>query len=801
MPHNLGRILSFTVLGALFGALGSFVNTAAGITGFQAAAGFVGGALMILWAVDELRTGHGGGILERWSLLGAKPVQRMFRRLSNRQHPIASLISGRHSRLPSLRVAVCHSVFSCCCGIRSRRRGHAAGVWHWHGAVAHDCGDCRLVWPKTVARQSIHLYRSGVDRVERYPVHSTRHGGQWLDLWCEPMAVLTCHLCEEPVVHEVSADGHAFCCHGCRDLWRLLGEEQIALLKSRPGVDWRFARSRSSATPTAVGGADPQTVALHLEGIWCASCGVLVEQVLLRSPGVLGVHVHYADSSAEVAMDAELISVQKVCDTITALGYRATPEEHGSQDGSAIDRMLLRRFVLSAAVSVVLMMLSVPVWSGYLPALPQAIRLTLMVSLWTLTTPVVFWSGWPFLRGAWTSLRHRVATMDLLISIASLAAYAYSLYNLWHGGSYLYFDTCSLLITFLLLGRNLEAATRNRGLSVTRLLSRLVVKDAVVVRDGQELSVPVADVAMGEVVVVRPGQRIPVDGSVQAGESAVDESFLTGEALVADKRAGDVVYAGSINHNGRILVAATRLAQDTLLAQTMRYVKAAQGIGGTYRRLTDRVLRVFVPVVLMIGMLTFVVWMWMLPIGPAQALLRAIAALVIACPCALSVAAPVAVLGGTRVLAEHGVLLRSNDALERAAQISAIVFDKTGTLTVRETCPATIRARRPDTAPVGCVRGGGVRAPARPRAGPGCRKSRSGSARAEGVSRRAGFWGHRRGGRQRSVCHSAPARPHAGCAACCPCSVGRRRADCQLPGGRRRGSSGHVLLRCGARGR
>ncbi len=496
------------------------------------------------------------------------------------------------------------------------------------------------------------------------------------------MALLTCYLCEQPVITAVPGDGHTFCCHGCRELWRLLGDDEVLELKSRPGLNWENLRaSLAPEAPKISVSADPRTVTLDIDGMWCASCSILVEQVLTRMPGVMAAQIDFATSTAHIAVDASTTSSGDLTRAISKLGYGAKERDDDSADESDRDLMLVKRFGVSAVLAIFVMMFSVPVWSGYLPHLPTALRDVLAYGLWALATPVVFWGGWPFLRGAWSSLRHGVPTMDLLIAIGSLSAYGYSAYTAVFGGRYLYFDTSTMLVSFLLLSRNLEVGTRNRAAGVVRMLAQLNVKEATLWDHGIESKTPTESLQVGQEIVIRPGERVPVDGLVVSGYSTLDESFLTGESLPVDKTAGDTVYAGTINHTGRLIVETRRVAEETVLAQTARFVHAAQGAQGQWRKLADHVLRIFVPFVLIVGLLTFSAWFWIGQAPLSEAILRTIAVFVIACPCALSVATPLAVLAGAQRLGRYGMLLRSEDALERSARVDTVMLDKTGTLT------------------------------------------------------------------------------------------------------------------------
>ncbi len=493
----------------------------------------------------------------------------------------------------------------------------------------------------------------------------------------------TCYLCEEPLTQQIPGDNHIFCCLGCRELWRILGDEKIRELKSRPGLKWENLREGLTTGHNQISqGSSPRTMMLEMDGMWCASCSILVEHVLSRTGGVYAAQIDFATSTAKITFDQEMTSPKRLIEAIAKLGYGAE-EGHQEGDGRDFDRdqRLLKRFGVSAVMAMFVMMFSVPVWSGYLPQLPTVLSHLLAYGLWLLATPVVFWGGWPFLRGAWSAIRHGIATMDLLIALGSLSAYFYSMYTVLRGGTYLYFDTSTMLVTLLLLSRNLEVGTRRRATELTRMLSRLTVKSATALVDGQEKSVPTEQIRVTQVIVIRPGDRVAVDGTILQGNSTLDQSFLTGEAMPIDKGPGDTVYAGSINHQGRLMVQTLRVADDSILAQTTKFVRNAQGIQDKWQQLADRVLRIFVPSVFGVAILTFVMWLTIGQASVATSLLSTIAVLVIACPCALSVATPLAVLAGAQRLAQNGMLLRSHDALERAGEIDAVLLDKTGTLT------------------------------------------------------------------------------------------------------------------------
>jgi Cu2+-exporting ATPase len=269
------------------------------------------------------------------------------------------------------------------------------------------------------------------------------------------MAVLTaCHLCGGEVRAPVHAGGQVFCCPGCRDLWLLLGEERLRELRAGGRLEWAAVRA-AAAPPEPVadapGSGEVRTARLALEGLWCASCAVLVEHVLRRQPGVLRARVQYASGEAEVAFDPAATDVAELTRVVSRLGYGAAERE----PGGVVASDLLRRLAGAATLALPVMMLSVPVWSGYLPAMGAGARAAFVAVLWLLATPVVFWSGWPFLRGAWSALRYGWTTTDLLVALGTLAAYAYSVAAALRRGPHLYFDTACMLVTFLLLGRAL----------------------------------------------------------------------------------------------------------------------------------------------------------------------------------------------------------------------------------------------------------------------------------------------------------------------------------------------------------
>ncbi len=413
-------------------------------------------------------------------------------------------------------------------------------------------------------------------------------------------------------------------------------------------------------------------VTFELEGMSCASCAARIERALSGAEGVAQAHVNFATARAEVAYDPSRVQPAQLESTVERLGYRIATDAAGSDEGDAVhaaeQRSWLWRVVLAWPLGVAVMVLSFTVmeepWARWL--------------MFALAIPVQFVAGWPFLRNAAERARAGGANMDTLIAIGTLAAFGYSTVALLAGGD-LYFDTAALIIAFLCLGRFVEARVKRRASSAIRKLLELGAKEARLLVDGEELLVPVEDVRVGDLVRVRPGERVPVDGVVVDGQAAVDESVLTGESVPVEKGPGDSVAGATIDTNGSLTVRATAVGSDTALAQIARLVEQAQGGKAPVQRLADRVSGVFVPVVLALALATFAAWA--LQGEPLGGLVAAVAVLIIACPCALGLATPTAIMVGTGRGAQRGVLIKGGEVLERSRRIDTVLLDKTGTVT------------------------------------------------------------------------------------------------------------------------
>jgi Cu+-exporting ATPase len=417
-------------------------------------------------------------------------------------------------------------------------------------------------------------------------------------------------------------------------------------------------------------------------GMTCASCVARVEEALSSVPGVISASVNLASEKATVEYleGTEPVDMRRA---VKDAGYELGPEVQALEDVTTAAQREIRglrnRFIVAAILAASIMAL------GFSPSFAGQPYL-----LWALATPVQFWAGLRFYRGAWGALKHRTSDMNTLIAVGTSVAYFYSLIavifpSLFATGvlePHLYFDTSAMIITLILLGRFLEARAKGQASEALKKLIGMQPKAALVVREGEQREISVEDVRVGDLILVRPGERIPVDGIVCQGYSSIDESMITGESIPVEKKVGDEVIGATINKTGSFQFEATKVGKETTLARIVRMVEEAQGSKAPIQRLADVIASYFVPAVIGIAIVTFVIWYF---VGPAPALtfalLNFVAVLVIACPCALGLATPTAIIVGTGKGAEQGILIKNGEALERAHQINTVLLDKTGTLT------------------------------------------------------------------------------------------------------------------------
>jgi Cu+-exporting ATPase len=409
-------------------------------------------------------------------------------------------------------------------------------------------------------------------------------------------------------------------------------------------------------TPTA------ERVDLPVSGMTCAACARAIERALSATEGVERASVNLATNTATVEFDAARTGVSDFIGAIEDLGYGVPESEQPPDAGELLYRSRLIVAILFAVPVVVLGMSHTAPWVQMV-----------------LTLPVVFYAGAPFYTAAWSALRHASANMNTLISLGTGAAFLYSVYETLRGGHMVYFEAAATIIALILLGRTLESRARAKASQAIRRMMDLQPPTARLLRKGGEVEVPAAEVLPGDTVVVRPGERIAVDGTVLDGDSAVDESMLTGESLPVDKRVGASVFAGTVNRSGSFRYQAKKVGRGTVLQQMIALVKQAQGSRAPVARLADTVSGYFTMGVLAAALVTFGAWLFFAPF--ATAMENAVAVLIIACPCALGLATPTAIMVGTGRGAEHGILIKGGEALEMAHKIGAVVLDKTGTLT------------------------------------------------------------------------------------------------------------------------
>ena len=423
-----------------------------------------------------------------------------------------------------------------------------------------------------------------------------------------------------------------------------------------------------------------------ISGMSCAACSSRIEKSLNGMPGVYSATVNLAAEKATVEYNAHELSLIQIQDKVKKLGYEA----HNLADARDVDReKKLRlaeirgqrlRLTLSATLSFPLLLGMLLHSFGLMGSISKFLMNPYLQLV--LATPVQFVAGWPFYRGAWAALRNGSANMDVLVALGTSAAYFYSIANVLTGDPHLYFETSAILITLIILGKLLEAIAKGRTSEAIKSLMGLQPKTARVIRGGEELDVPIETVVVGDIIVVRPGEKVPVDGVITEGTSTLDESMLTGESLPVDKKAGDTVVGATINKFGAFKFAATKVGKDTTLAQIVRIVEEAQGSKAPIQRFADVVSGYFVPAVVAIAVLTFLGWYFLLDPGNfPRALVNFTAVLVIACPCALGLATPTSIMVGTGKGAENGILIKGAEHLENAHRLTTIVLDKTGTIT------------------------------------------------------------------------------------------------------------------------
>jgi P-type Cu+ transporter len=418
-----------------------------------------------------------------------------------------------------------------------------------------------------------------------------------------------------------------------------------------------------------------EEVELPIGGMTCAACARTVERQLASSPGVEKASVNFATKIASVSYNPAQTRVEDLVAAVEEVGYEV-PREPQEIAEAAEARELRRRLIVGSVFAIPVFIL------GMIERAP--------VVQFLFTLPVLFYAGRAFFGDAWMALTHRSANMNTLIALGTGAAFLYSVWAVFTGGKDVYFEAAAVIVVLILLGRMLEARATGRASDAIRHLMNLQPSTARVIRDEIEREIPLADVRAGDLVVVRPGERVPVDGLVRDGASEIDESLLTGESLPVSKSAGAEVFAGTTNGTGAFRFEVKKVGRDTALARIIDLVKRAQGSKAPVARLADVVSGYFTVAVLVIAVLTFGIWLFFAPVGIA--VVNAVAVLIIACPCAMGLATPTAIMAGTGRGAERGILIKGGEPLETAARIDTVVLDKTGTITTGKPVVKRVRA-------------------------------------------------------------------------------------------------------------
>jgi P-type Cu2+ transporter len=503
----------------------------------------------------------------------------------------------------------------------------------------------------------------------------------------------------DAVYDEINGQRKVFCCHGCNGIYRLIRSEGLEEFYAKRR-EWTPGPAEDKAVDITAfldglktAGSEVETDVI-LDGIRCASCVWLNEKILLRTKGISYANVNYATHRAKIRWDPGVIDIGAIISRIKSIGYTPKPflpkEWEDEQKRQARD--LLIRFGTASFFSMQLMLFSIALYAGYFQGIDKGIKFIFHLISFALTTPVLFYAGWPIIKGSFRGLKNLTFNMDVLIAAGSLSAYLYSIQQIVSGGE-VYFDTAAMIITLILLGRYIEAGAKRKASETISRLMQLsprearkleMLPDQAVSNDRINLAarkmVPVSSLRPGDLLEVVPGEKIPVDGLVVTGVSEADESMLTGESRPSPKADGAQVFGGTLNLFGSLTFRVTKTGKDTVLAQIIQAVTDAQARRAPIQSIADRVIGYFVPAVLLISLLTFLGWLY-LGAPSSRAVMNAVSVMVIACPCALGLATPLAILIGTSNGAARGILIKGGDVIEKAALVDFVVLDKTGTIT------------------------------------------------------------------------------------------------------------------------
>jgi len=497
----------------------------------------------------------------------------------------------------------------------------------------------------------------------------------------------------QAILDKIKGQRRVFCCKGCQGIYRLLSDEDLLEFYERRGGDWikgppsgEKVRDISAFQKDIIKGDGISEIDIVIDGIRCASCVWLIERFLEKIKGIEYVRINYATHRARIRWRDDRTDIEEIINNINRIGYTPRPFTMRSyvEGLKEAKRDLLIRFGTASFFSMQLMMYSIALYAGYFEGMERMTKLILQIIALLLATPVIFYSGMPFLRGAINGLRRLNFNMDVLIALGAMSAYIYSVFQIPAGGE-VYFDTSAMIITLILLGRYIETGARGKASDVISRLLSLAPVEARVVKitgsgDRTVESVSISSIRKGDMIEVSPGERIPLDGVVIEGSSEVDESMLTGESRPVMKATGDEVFCGTQNLYGSMVFRVNRVGEETVLSRIIRTVEDIQSDRPPVQALADRVVGIFVPSILFLSIITGIGW-FLYKGSFTTAIMNSISVLVIACPCALGLATPLTILAGTGLLASRGIVIKRTEIIERLRDTDTVVFDKTGTLT------------------------------------------------------------------------------------------------------------------------
>ncbi len=515
--------------------------------------------------------------------------------------------------------------------------------------------------------------------------------------------IRSCTLCglelgHHPFTAILGGSERRFCCLGCRNVYTILNESGAIGVGQDIRESELFRRSKALGLISNgeddrfrnVAGLDAQKtdashptceLMLQVSGMWCSSCAWLIEHALLDQPGIVRAEASFASDMVNITYSPQLIPREEIASCIESLGYQARDYHAESSAAGEEKRDLLLRLGVAAFLWMNIMTLSTSLYVGYFEEIAGSVRRFMPFLLLLLAIPVVFYSAWPILRLAWHGAVNLTVRMETLLAIGILAAFIYSTVEAFNGGNHVYFDTASAIVTLVLLGKLIERNAKERTLRAISSLYRMMPRKVRMLVAGHERFVNIAALEKGQIFLVKAGERIPADGIILSGNTHTDESLLTGEATPVPKNVGAPVIAGSISLTGVIEISATRVGEETTLARIVQMVEKALGSKSPLERTVDQISRYFVPGVVAIALASFFVTLAFGWTGTTEALMRSITILVIACPCALGMATPLAVTAAIGTASRRGILISDSLVLETIRHINTVIFDKTGTIT------------------------------------------------------------------------------------------------------------------------